>query len=250
MLNQLLAASGWFLDLAFFLLLILGTALGSYRGFIREVCKVAGKWASLIIAFLFCVSFANFLESVFHMTSAITSGLASAIAKRGAYGVALTTDVAGAEISEALAQIGIGAFPRWIISLSFSKVDLIPSGTTAATLIASVLAKWISVIIAFILLIIFIRVVVRLIANVFGSIKDNIPPLRILDQLLGALLGFSKALFLIFVLLLLCKWLPLNALHEFIQSSNIVGRIFTSDWFHNATSYAISGEWFTKYLNK
>ena len=248
MLNQLLATNAWVLDLIFFLVLILGTALGAYKGFIAGVCKLAGKWFSLIFAFMFCIAFANFLELCFHMTSAITSGIAGSIAKNEAYAVGIAHDVPGAEISAALSEIGIGALPRWLIKRSFASVELIPAGTTAATLIASVLAKWISIVIAFILLIIIVRFGVVLIAKLFGMIKDSFAPLRVADQALGAILGFVKACFLIFILLAICQWLPIQSLHTFIESSTIVGKIAASEWFHSATSYAISGKWFSKYI--
>ena len=250
MLSQLLASSGWVLDLVFFLILVLGTALGAYRGFVAGICRMAGKVASVIFALLFCVSFANFLEYCFHLTTAITTGIAASIAKNGAYGVGLLADVPGAEISDALAQIGIGAFPRWFISLSIKSGEIIPAGTTAAMLIGSVLAKWITIAISFILLIILIRLAVFFLSKVFDSVIDKFAPLRIVNQFLGAILGFVKAFILIFVILTIFNWLPIASFHAYIQSSGLVGKIFVSNWFQNATSYAISGEWLEKLLNK
>ena len=248
MLNQLLATNAWILDLIFVLILVLGTALGAYKGFIAGICKLAGKWFSIIFAFMFCIAFANFLEVCFHMTSAITSGLAGSIAKNELYAVGLAQDISGAELNAALSEIGIGAIPRWIIRGSFASVEVIPAGTTAATLIASVLAKWISIVISFILLIIIMRLGVSLVAKLFGKLIHSFTPLRVVDQALGAVLGFAKTCFLIFILLAICQWLPFNSLHAFIESSNIVGKIAASEWFHNATSYAISGKWFNQYV--
>ena len=250
MLNQLLAPSGWILDLVFFLILILGTALGAYRGFVAGICKLAGKVFSIVFAVMFCVSFANFLELCFHMTTGISTGLAGAIAKNETYALGLSADIAGAEIGATLKEMGVGAIPRWLISRSFASVESIPAGTTAAMLISSVLAKWISIVIAFIALIIILRLGVFLIVKIFGAIRDKAAPVRIADQALGAILGFAKAALLVFVLLMLCDWLPIQALHSFIESSNIVGKIFVSNWFQSATSYAISGEWFNDYIKK
>lgn len=250
MLSQLLASSGWVLDLVFFLILILGTALGAYRGFVAGICKLAGKFASIIFAFLFCVSFANFLEFCFHITTGITTGISASIAKNGAYGVGLLADVSGAELSDALAQIGIGAFPRWFISLSIKSAEVIPAGTTAAMLIGSILAKWITIIISFLLLILLVRLGVFFLSKVFDSVIDKFAPLRILNQFLGAILGFLKAGVLIFVILTLFNWLPIATFHAYIESGGLVGKIFVSGWFQNATSYAISGEWLAKLLNK
>lgn len=248
MTENLLASGGWVLDLVFFLFLVLGTAWGAHRGFVAGVCKLAGKWVSLIFAFVFCISFANFLETCFHMTSAISEGIAASIAKNEAYAVGIGADVAGAEIGEALKGMGIGAFQRWLIQVWFANIDLIPAGTTPALLIASVLSKWISVVIAFLLLILLVRLGALLISKCFNAIKEKIGPLKVADQALGALLGLAKACFFIFVLLLICNWLPIGALQDFIGSSTVVGKIYTSQWFQNATSYAVSGQWFDDYI--
>lgn len=246
---SLLAASGWVLDLAFFLILILGTAFGAYKGFVAGVCKLAGKIFSVVFAFVFCVSFAGFLETCFHMTTAITNGIAGAIAKNEVYNTALGATT-GAEIGSALNGVAINGIAKWFITISFKSVGEIPAGTTPATLIAMVLAKWISIVIAFVALVILLRLGVFLIRKIFGAIKDRVAPIRVVDQALGAVLGLLEGALLIFILLLICNWLPFDGLHEFISSSGIVGAIFKSDWFNNATSYAISGQWFNDYIKQ
>lgn len=248
--NGLLAAAGWVLDVVFFVLLILGTLLGTRRGFVGGLLKIATTWFALLFALMFCVSFANFLELCFHMTSGITTGISGALAGDAAYAAGLPTDIAGAQIDDALAQMDIGAFQRWLISTSFASVEVIPAGTTPATLLASVLAKWISIVIAFVLLIVLLKFGAFLLSKGFNALKEWIAPLRIVDQALGAVLGLLKAFALIFIVLLLLNWLPFDGLHAFISDSTIVGGIFRSDWFQNATSYAISGQWFSDYILK
>lgn len=242
---SLLAAAGWPLDLAFFLILLLGTALGAYKGFVKGVCSLAGKVASLVIAVTFCVSFANFLELCFHMTTAIANGIAGAIVNNEALAVGLPNEITGAEIEGALKAIGVEGFPAWFIALNFKNAELIPAGTTAAAMIGSVLAKWISIVISFVVLILIVRLGAVLLSKGLGAITSAIAPLRVVDQVLGALLGLAKACVWIFILLLICNWLPIDGLHDYIRSSGVVGAIFDSDWFQAATSYAVSGQWLT-----
>lgn len=249
MLNNLLAGSGWVLDLVFFLIIVLITALGAYRGLIKGLAKFAGKIVSFVFAFLFCVSFANFLESCFHMTTAIANGIASSIAKNEVYNIGIPFAVAGTEISAVLSEIGIGAFPRWLIKVAFSNVALIPQGTTTAVMLGSALSKWIAIVIAFVALIILMRFGVTLVARLVSHIIHKFSTLRVLDQFLGAVLGMLKAFLLIFLLLCFCKWLPIDSLHSFIESSSVVGKIFASSWFESATNYTVSGEWLMKFLH-
>lgn len=249
--NELLASAAWIADLAFFLILILGTALGARRGFVGGICKLAGTLFATIFAFAFCVSFANVLESWFGLTTAITNGMANSIASGSeVYGAGLASDVAGAEISSALETMGVGGFQRWLISKSFASVEVIPAGTTPAMLISSVLTKWIVVVIAFLSLLLLIKLSAWLITKIFDAIKDKVAPIKVIDQVLGAMLGFVKAGIGIFLLLLICNWLPIQAIHAYIESSTIVGKIFVSEWFRNATNYAISGAWFNDYIKQ
>ena len=248
MIDLLLASSGWVVDLMFFLILILGTALGAYRGFVAGVCKLAGRIVSIIFAAVFCISFANFLETCFHMTSAIADGIASSIAKNELYAQALPADIVGAELESFLGGMQLNGIAAWLIKRSFASVALIPAGTTPAMMLGSILAKWISVVIAFVLLILIVRLGAWGLTKAFGALKNALAPLRVVDQVLGAVLGLAKALFWVFVILLVCNWLPFEGLQNFISSSTIVGKIYVSDWFQSATSYAISGKWFDEYV--
>ena len=248
MTELLLSSGSWVVDLMFFLILVLGTALGAYRGFVSGVCKLAGKIASLIFAFVFCISFANFLETCFHMTSAIADGIAGSIAKNELYAQPLTTNISGAELEGFLGGMELNGIATWLMLRSFARVELIPAGTTPAMMLGSILAKWISVVIAFILLILIVRLGVWGITKTFGALKDAGASIRVVDQVLGAILGLAKALFWIFVVLLVCNWLPFDGLQEFISTSAVVGPIYRSEWFQSATSYAISGVWFDEYV--
>lgn len=248
--DLLLASAGWVLDVLFFLALLLGIAFGAYRGFVAGVCKLAGKIASLIIAFVFCISFANFLEVCFHMTTGIASGIASSIAKNEVYAQGIPIDITGAELPTYLEGMELNGIAAWLIVRSFASAALIPAGTTPAVLLGSVLAKWISVVIAFVLLLLIVRLGALGLSKALGAITNSLAPLRIVNQVLGAVLGLAKALFWIFVVLLVCNWLPFEWLHDFIASGAVVGRIFVSEWFQSATSYAVSGVWFTEFMSR
>ena len=148
----------------------------------------------------------------------------------------------------ALEELGVGWLPRSLISASFSSVETIPAGTTAAMLLGSTLAKWISIVISFVLLIVLVKLAAVILDKSLSGLVDKVTPFRVINQLLGALLGLLKAGILAFVLLAICSWIPVEGLHNFLSSTAIVGPIFRSDWFAAATSYAISGQWFDDYI--
>ncbi len=75
---MLLAAGAWSLDVAFFIILALGTLMGVARGMVKSLCKLAGLIFSVIVAFMFCVSFQNCLEEWFGLTSALVNAIGNA----------------------------------------------------------------------------------------------------------------------------------------------------------------------------
>ena len=77
---NLLASSAWALDLAFVLILVFGILLGTWGGFIRGICKIAGTIFAVFVAFTFCNALKNSLESSFGLTSAIAAGVGDTIA--------------------------------------------------------------------------------------------------------------------------------------------------------------------------
>lgn len=244
---DLLASWTWTIDVVFLLLLVAGTAFGAFRGFISGICKMAGTLFAIVFAVIFCVSFSNFLENVFHLTTALANALTNSFHKEALL-TPLPVDIAGADVKTALEELGVGWLPRSLISASFSSVETIPAGTTAAMLLGSTLAKWISIVISFVLLIVLVKLAAVILDKSLSGLVDKVAPFRVINQLLGALLGLLKAGILAFVLLAICSWIPIDGLHNFLSSTAIVGPIFRSDWFAAATSYAISGQWFDDYI--
>ena len=102
------------------------------------------------------MSFANFLESVFHMTTAIANGLTNSFHNEALL-TPLPSEISGADIKSALEGMQVPLFWRWIISGAFSSVETIPEGTTPAMMLGSTLAKWFSIAIAFVLLVVLIK---------------------------------------------------------------------------------------------
>ncbi len=249
MMFDLLASWTWTIDVLFVLILVAGTAFGAFRGLISGICKMAGTLFALVFAVIFCVSFSNFLESVFHMTTAIANGLTNCFHK-DALVAQLSSDVAGADIKAVLEEMGVPLFWRWIISAAFSSVEIIQAGTTPAMMIGSTLAKWISIAISFVLLVVLVKLAAVLLDKGLSGMVEKVAPFRIINQLLGAVLGLAKAGIAVFLLLAICSWLPIEGLHNFLSSTAIVGPIFRSDWFAAATSYAISGKWFDDYIKQ
>lgn len=174
---NLLASSAWVLDVAFIVILILGILFGTWRGFIKGVCKLAGWIFALFVAFTFCNAFKNCLESAFGLTSAIASGVGETV------------------------------------------------------------ANWLSIAIAFVALFLIVKLGAWLLGTLGKMLVDKIAVFRIIDRILGGILGLAEALFLIFLLLSICSWINVTAVNDFIGQSSIVNAVYNWEWFRWAAQF-------------
>lgn len=234
----LLASNGWILDLAFFLILLLGVVFGIRKGFISGVCNLAGWIFSIAFAIFFCVSFAHFLENVFGMTSAISNGLVKQFTKNEA----LSIDVSGLDLETALAEANVWKVIASAVLKGVGGAE-VPEGTTIAMLISPIVANWIAIAISFVLLVILVRIGGVIIDKIFSGLVDSLKPLRMINHFLGGILGLLKGGILIFLVLAVCSWISAESIDGYILSSNIVGKLYVSEWFKNATDLVASFAW-------
>ncbi len=170
--NFLAVSGAWSLDIIFFVLILLGLLLGTWRGFVKGIVKLAGTFFAIIVAVGFCVPMENSLEKSFGMTTAIAKGIGNAT-----------------------------------------------------------VAGWLGVAISFVALVILVKLGAWLIGKLGTSLVERFAPLRVVNRILGALLGLVKALIIIFILLAIFKWLSIDAVNTFIRSSYVVKHIYDWKWF-------------------
>ena len=174
---NLLASSAWVLDVAFIVILLLGILFGTWRGFIKGVCKLAGTIFAIFVAITFCNAFKNSLESAFGLTSAIAAGVGETV------------------------------------------------------------ANWLSIAIAFVLLFIIVKLGAWLLGKVGTALVDKIGVFRLVNRILGGILGLAEALILIFLVLTVCYWINVESVNTFIGQSNIVKAIYEWEWFQWAAQF-------------
>ena len=107
--------------------------------------------------------------------------------------------------------------------------------TSLNNAIGAPFGEWIMVILSFILLFIIVKIGCWLLGSIGSAFIDRFAPLRIVNMLLGGILGAFKAFILLFILFAIFRWIPSDSFHDFILSSGVVGKIFDSQWFIDAT---------------
>lgn len=90
------------------------------------------------------------------------------------------------------------------------------------------IASIIAIVISFILLVILVKLGAWILGKVGTRLVEKFQPVKIVNRVLGGILGLFEAFMLIMLLLAICHWIPVDSLHVFLQDSTIVGRVF--DW--------------------
>jgi len=234
----------WIVDILFFIILIAGIWLGATRGFVNSIAKLAGTLFSLIFAVMFAIALSNTLENWFGMTTALTNWIAGFF-----QGAEYTTEfgrvLSGAELSDALQDVN--GFARILICWAFGGAETISASATPALLLGMTLAKWSSILISFVILFVIMKFGVYLLAKGLNALVNKVALFKIVNQTLGGVFGFVKAFLAILVLLMICTWLPIDGLHNYLTSSAIVGSIYHAPWFLSLTEYFFSGQWFSDF---
>ena len=93
------------------------------------------------------------------------------------------------------------------------------------------LAGWIALAISFIILLIGAKLLAWILGKVGTALVDRVKAFSMINKFLGGLFGLFEALVLIFLLLMICKWISVEAIDNFMAQSSIVGRIYQWEWF-------------------
>ena len=102
--------------------------------------------------------------------------------------------------------------------------------------IAPPFGQWILVAICFIFLVVIVKLGCWLIGLIVNSVANRSTVVRVINMVLGGLLGAFEMFMLIFAILAILRWIPSTQLHNFLSSSVVAGSMFNSQWFINATS--------------
>lgn len=196
------------LDFAVVAVCLLFLIVGIIKGFSRSLFSLIGWVGAIIFTFLLTSNFANFLQDNFSIYSSINdyflekfnthASLTTPIVLDG-----LTNEQINEAVKVALSDAGI---PGLIANLIAPNVaGAIEAGTTSITLsgiISNVVTKLCIFAIAGIILFILFRILAKLLEVIIGKIVSCTFIMPI-DKALGAVLGLTKGICIVYALLLL-----------------------------------------------
>lgn len=106
----------------------------------------------------------------------------------------------------------------------FGLVSIIAEGVGNATV-----AGWITIAISFVGLFILVRLGTWLLGLLLDLLAKTIPLVKIVNIILGGILGMVEAFLILYFLILICGWLNIDAVTAFVNESWVVGAIFRSN---------------------
>ncbi len=95
-------------------------------------------------------------------------------------------------------------------------------------------AGWGAIAISFVVLVVLLKLVAWLTGKAGTALVNKFGAVKILNKILGAVLGVAKALLLILIILAIFKWVGVASINDYIAQSSVVSKLFFSDWFANA----------------
>lgn len=99
------------------------------------------------------------------------------------------------------------------------------------------IAYWIAVVLSFIILFILIKFGSLLLGSIGNKLVNIWAPVRFVNQALGGVLGCLEGAMIIFVILMICRWINADAINAYIDSSAIVRAFYNWDWFIMASQW-------------
>lgn len=191
------------LDIVFILLLLLSLFIGYKKGFLKKAVGMVGLFSGLIVAFVFCTQFAEWLEK----TGLIYDDLYAKI-----HGNVLSSklfqdnflNLTDATVSEVLQSIGV---PKFFASLFAGHIKESVQIDVLAHNISHFFAHTLMVIISFLILFIGIFLLALVLKIVINLLRGN-KIIRVLDGILGMALYaclFLIGIYIIFMIMRLME---------------------------------------------
>lgn len=200
-------------DIVIWAILLIYGIIGIVKGFVKELLGFVGTTVSFVVAAIFCVNIANFIMGKTTWDESLCSLIASNFPN---------DEVALSDLPSKITELNIPSF------LSTPIVDYAASLNTDPVVVSSVIggtaAKYIMIAASFLAVVIAIKLACTIIGKIMKAIGRVLPTIKLVDRMLGLLLGAIKGAVFVCGILYMLELLPisqLDFLREEVASSAI-----------------------------
>lgn len=97
---------------------------------------------------------------------------------------------------------------------------------------------WLAIAVSFLILLIGANLIAWILGALGTLLVDRVKAFGVINKILGGLWGLCEALVIIFLVLMIFNWINSDAINAFIAESQIVGKIYVSEWFQWAATFS------------
>ena len=202
----------------FALCIIIGVA----KGFTKMLLKSTKKIVSLILAFALCSKVAVLLDNWLGIVDGVAGPIASLLERL------FGTELMNTPFNQAATADNVMTVTLVNLIKSFIGEATVADATTLKEFLCPIFSYYVAVILAFVLLLIIIRLIFALITKLLSAVINKIKILKLIDRLLGMVLGALNAFILINVALAIISLLPfgfMETINTAITQSTVISKL-------------------------
>lgn len=243
----MLSTIGLIIDIVIILALVIFTCIGLKKGFLHSIISLFSWAFCLLVAFLTAKYVAGWINGIFNFAGLIGDKISGGLIESNNFFAQAVNSFTNKEaIIEAIPE-DTNSVVKQLIKVVFtnSAVDM-NSTASIGSLVGDSLGQIITIVIAGILIFIVLKVAVALLTKLFNKIAQT-KVLGTVNKVLGAILGFLKAGFIVIGLNLVLVGLSLlpmvnKTLTPLIQENTHVEKLIYNTTDKVFTNYIVDGK--------
>jgi len=240
MFDLLVTTPSIIVDIVVIAIILVFGAVACAKGFMRCLIGFIGTVMSVVLALLLCKAVSSFFQEKFGWLTSISDFFCDRLSSIASLNVAIGE-------ADELSSLSVPAFIVAIIAEAFSGTA-IPSGTTAAELIAPVLAQMLLNAISFLLVFILIKIICFILNKTLGEAFKRIPGVRSVNAILGFVVGAFEAILFICAALFVITLFPTDGVRSFISSTTILNFFYNNNIAGMLFKLIVSSGWVVDFV--
>lgn len=218
---------GMIVDVSLIILVVIFTAVGYFKGFLRSILSLLGTIGSGIVAFFAKDFVAGLLNSWFGWGTKIANAITSQVAEMSP-SFSSVQGATGEELKTIINESNAGVVYKKLFSL------IIPNDISAPSTVSEYISNFVSSLAMVIVSFIIVFIVLKIFVFILNRILKAIPRQSIVgktNSILGVFVGFVKGLIAITVLLLLVNFLCMipdvnNWLYPYVEQTVVTKYLY------------------------
>ena len=209
--------TGYILDAVILVGLLIFILICRKRGFIKMFFRFASGLVSVVVAITLAKTVLSATDGLFGLQEHLSIKFTETFSKLKGFDM----DISGQDVGALLASGEISTIIATLVAKKYAGVEL-ATGTTLGYLAGTTVAELCCALITGIVLYFGLKIVCRLLGRIFTVLIKKINLLNRVNSILGMVVGFIEAVFVISLLISILTLIPSTAIVEFFNGSLVL----------------------------